>query len=181
MRITEQAAREIAAAGELSDKIDRLLEESGLSWGVMSVALATAIAGAVHASSDNPGKRRRIINDTHALARQLLVDLNAQSFSDDVKGKMVDIITEASSRAWAGNRERQSEIVDRMLAAAGGEARIDVAAAAETILANLVCDRASSLESAERGLQAVLGDLRRVAIERFSSGLHAASDAQGTA
>lgn len=181
MKITEQSARELAAAGELSDRIDKMLEELGLSWGVLSVALATVIAGAVHASVDNPAKRRRIVNDTHALARQLLVELNAQSFSDDVKGKMRDLIDEASARPWAGNQGRQGAIVDRMLKAAEGEQRLDVAAAAETILANLVCDKARSLESADRGLAAALGDMRRVAIERFSSGLHAASDAQGTA
>lgn len=179
--MSERAAREIAAAGELADRVDDMLRASGLSWGVLSLALATVMAGGVHASVENPAKRRRIINDTHVLARQLLVELNNESFSDDMKGKMVELISAASGTAWAGSRHRQQQIVDRLLAAAAGETRLNLAGAAETILANLICDRASSLESANRGLEAVLGDMRMVAIERFSSGLHAASDAQGTA
>lgn len=181
MKIGQQEARELAEAGILADQIEKILAASGASWGVIGVALATALANGAHTSAPNPGRARRLINETHALSRQLLVELGNEALSDAVKDRMAELIGQTTGRAWAGSRERQGQLVDKILDTVRGEQRIDVVAATETILANIVCDRAESLEHADRGLSAVMGDMRRVAIERFDSGLHAAAPAHGRA
>lgn len=181
MKIGQQEARELAEAGVLADQIEKILAASGASWGVIGVAIATALANGAHTSAPNPGRARRLINETHVLARQLLVELGNEALSEAVKDRMAELIGQTTGRAWAGSRDRQLELRDKVLDLLRGEQRIDVAAVMQTILANMVCDRAESLEHADRGLAAVTGDMRRVAIERFDSGLHAASPAHGRA
>lgn len=173
--------KELAEAGALADRIDQVIAQSGASWGVIGVAMATAIASAVHQSQPNPGTGRRLVNETHALCRQLLVELSNGSLSDKTRITVREMLHQDDGRAWTGSKERQADLVRKVLATLDGVTRTDAAAVVETILANIVCDRASSLQHADRGLDAVMGDMRRIAIQRFDSGRHAASRAQGNA
>jgi hypothetical protein len=61
---------------------------------------------------------------------------------------------------WAGNKRRQIAIVDHVMRRFRREHPIDIAGACETIIVNLVNDRAESLEHALAGVDAIASDLK---------------------
>ena len=69
---------------------------------------------------------------------------------------------------WAGDKRRQDFIVRRIERECKKEDPINMAGATGTVMANVICDYASSYEIAIEGLTAHYGDMKRVVMERFN-------------
>lgn len=71
-------------------------------------------------------------------------------------------------REWAGDLRAQRILTDRIMRIIDGKDVVDIAGALGTIIANMICDFASSEESALRGLEQFHGDMRNVVKARFA-------------
>ena len=165
----KQTHGEFNRALVIADAIDQVLGAARTHQGVVLMALAQVMAtAAVRAQPGNPAGSRRMINETLALARGLVADMNNRALgqkSVDHMRTLIDLGT--TQKNWAVDPVAQDAIVQSVVANLDGKPFLEVMAALQTLVANMVCDHADNAEEATAGLEACLGDMRTVVLQRF--------------
>lgn len=74
-----------------------------------------------------------------------------------------------TERPWAGNKQRQADIAKQIMKRYFDDDLIDIAGACETILVNLVNNRALSCQAALEGIEAIAGDMKETIVRARSN------------
>jgi hypothetical protein len=165
----KQTRGEFNRALEIADAVDMVLSSSGAHQGIALMALAQLMAtAAARAQPGNPAGSRRMINETLALARGLLTDMNNRALSQkSVEAMRVLVDLGTTQKNWAVGPVAQDIIVKAVLPNLDGKPFLEVMAALQTVMANMICDHSDTNEEATAGLEACLGDMRAVLLQRF--------------
>jgi len=73
-----------------------------------------------------------------------------------------------TDRKWAGDLDRQQQIVQWFIANTAGDEPVDIVGACETILSNLVKVNAPDCAAAERQIDSIAQDMKQTVRECFA-------------